>query len=63
MMWWQLLCAAVSDFRPDHVAEEKINERDIIWFLTLEPTQDIAASIGRMKSVHQRLIAFALRNK
>ena len=55
-----ILCAAVSDFRPDHVAEEKIKRKGHNLVLTLEPTQDIAASIGRMKSVHQRLIAFAL---
>ncbi|MBF1422919.1 MAG: bifunctional phosphopantothenoylcysteine decarboxylase/phosphopantothenate--cysteine ligase CoaBC [Prevotella histicola] len=55
-----ILCAAVSDFRPDHVAEEKIKRKGHNLVLTLEPTQDIAASIGRMKSAHQRLIAFAL---
>ena len=55
-----ILCAAVSDFRPGHVAEQKIKRKGNNLVLTLEPTQDIAASIGRMKSVHQRLIAFAL---
>lgn len=55
-----ILCAAVSDFRPDHVAEQKIKRKGHNLVLTLEPTQDIAASIGRMKSAHQRLIAFAL---
>ena len=55
-----ILCAAVSDFRPGHVAEQKIKRKGNNLVLTLEPTQDIAASIGRMKSAHQRLIAFAL---
>ena len=55
-----ILCAAVSDFRPDHVAEQKIKRKGNNLVLTLEPTQDIAASIGRMKGANQRLIAFAL---
>ena len=55
-----ILCAAVSDFRSGHVAEQKIKRKGNNLVLTLEPTQDIAASIGRMKSAHQRLIAFAL---
>ena len=55
-----ILCAAVADFRPEAIAEEKIKRVGDDLVLKLKPTQDIAASIGRMKEKSQRIVAFAL---
>ncbi len=55
-----ILCAAVCDFTPDHVAEEKIKHSDADLTLTLKPTADIAAALGKMKRGDQRLVGFAL---
>ena len=55
-----ILCAAVADFRPDEVAEQKIKRDGDDLLLKLKPTQDIAAAIGNMKGKEQRIVAFAL---
>lgn len=55
-----ILCAAVADFRPEAIAEEKIKRVGDDLVLKLKPTQDIAATIGRMKKKSQRIVAFAL---
>ena len=55
-----ILCAAVADFRPETVAEKKIKRQGDDLVIRLKPTHDIAASLGKMKQPHQRLVAFAL---
>ena len=55
-----ILCAAVADFRPQQIANHKIKREGDNLMLTLIPTQDIAATIGKMKSEKQRLVVFAL---
>ena len=55
-----ILCAAVADFQPLHVAEEKIKRHQDDLVIRLRPTHDIAAALGEMKQPHQRLVAFAL---
>ena len=55
-----ILCAAVADFRPEAIAEEKIKRVGDDLVLKLKPTQDIAAAIGRIKRQSQRIVAFAL---
>ena len=55
-----ILCAAVADFRPEQIANHKIKREGDSLALTLIPTQDIAATIGKMKSEKQRLVVFAL---
>lgn len=60
---WQdaaILCAAVADFKPATTADRKIKRGEDGLRLQLEPTQDIAASLGKMKREEQRLVAFAL---
>lgn len=60
---WQdaaILCAAVADFKPAMTADRKIKRGEDGLRLQLEPTQDIAASLGKMKREEQRLVAFAL---
>lgn len=55
-----ILCAAVADFRPTTLSGTKIKREKDLLHLSLEPTQDIAASLGKMKKENQRIIGFAL---
>ena len=56
-----ILCAAVADFRPETVAGKKIKrEKEEELTLHLQATQDIAASLGRIKEDNQLLVGFAL---
>ena len=55
-----ILCAAVADFRPEEIAEQKIKREGDDLLLKLKPTQDIAAAIGGIKGEEQRIVAFAL---
>lgn len=55
-----IMCAAVADFTPDTCANEKIKREGDTLTLHLTPTQDIAATIGGMKTDNQRLCGFAL---
>jgi len=55
-----ILCAAVADFRPETIAEQKIKRVGDELLLKLKPTQDIAATIGSMKGEGQCIVAFAL---
>lgn len=55
-----ILCAAVADFTPAVVAENKIKRVGESLVLELSPTQDIAQTLGSMKSDKQVLVGFAL---
>lgn len=55
-----ILCAAVADFTPETCAGEKIKREGEQLVLRLNPTQDIAATVGRMKKENQVLVGFAL---
>lgn len=55
-----IMCAAVADFTPDTCAEEKIKREGEQLVLRLNPTRDIAAAIGNMKTDNQKLCGFAL---
>ena len=55
-----ILCAAVADFAPDIVANHKIKREKDDLTLHLKPTQDIAASLGKLKQSNQVLVGFAL---
>ena len=55
-----ILCAAVADFRPETIAEQKIKRVGDELLLKLKPTLDIAATIGSMKGEGQCIVAFAL---
>lgn len=55
-----ILCAAVADFTPAAVAENKIKREGNRLTLELEPTQDIAKALGQMKKEGQVMIGFAL---
>ena len=51
--------AAPADFRPKHVAGEKIKKTGEGMILEMESTTDIAAELGRRKRPGQILVAFA----
>lgn len=59
-----ILCAAVADYTPEHVADKKIKrEKTGDITLVLKPTQDIAAALGRLKAdsaERKVLVGFAL---
>ena len=55
-----ILCAAVADFTPAEVADNKIKREGDQLVLRLNPTKDIAKELGSIKKSSQRLIGFAL---
>ena len=56
-----ILCAAVADFTPSTITDRKIKREGSGGIhLDLQPTQDIARELGRMKQKGQKLIGFAL---
>ena len=57
-----ILAAAVADYTPAEVATEKIKKKGDELILTLIPTVDILASLGKLKTT-QKLIGFALETE
>lgn len=55
-----IFSAAVADYRPETVAQQKIKKQDNEMFIELEKTIDIAAELGRMKRENQVHVGFAL---
>jgi phosphopantothenoylcysteine decarboxylase/phosphopantothenate--cysteine ligase len=55
-----VLAAAVADYRPAHPAGEKIKKDKAAMQILLEPTPDIAASLGARKKTGQLIAGFAL---
>lgn len=55
-----ILCAAVADFTPAAVADNKIKREGNRLTLELEPTLDIARELGQMKKPGQVMVGFAL---
>lgn len=55
-----IFCAAVADFTPTVQHENKAKRGKEDWSITLSPTKDIAASMGKLKTKNQLLIGFAL---
>ena len=60
-----ILCAAVADFTPAHVANEKIKKQEgqTQMDLQLTTTPDIAKTLGERKRANQKLIGFALETQ
>ena len=57
-----ICAAAVADYKPKFVAEQKIKKADASLTIELEKTQDILASLGKIKQ-NQFLIGFALETE
>lgn len=55
-----VLSAAVADFKPARVSDVKINREGNGLHIDLQPTHDIAATLGGMKQPGQCLVCFAL---
>lgn len=58
--------AAVADYRPSEVAEDKIKKSDGRAQINLERTRDILAELGRMKSegkIHSFLCGFSMETR
>ena len=57
-----IAAAAVADYKPKVVANQKIKKTENIFSIELEKTKDILASLGEIKK-HQFLIGFALETE
>ena len=57
-----ILSAAVADFTPQTVSDTKIKRKDNNLEVVLRPTNDIAASLGKMKE-NRVLVGFALEKE
>lgn len=57
-----VMCAAVADYRPAQVADQKIKKGETNWTLALEPTRDIARELGQRKG-DRLLVGFALETE
>jgi phosphopantothenoylcysteine decarboxylase/phosphopantothenate--cysteine ligase len=55
-----IMAAAVADYTPETVAEEKIKKQDGGLQLSLAKTRDILKHLGQMKKPNQILVGFAL---
>ena len=55
-----IMSAAVSDYRPKHVASQKIKKSDSTLNIDLEPTVDILKTLANQKSSEQFICGFAL---
>ena len=54
-----ILSAAVADYKPKNIANQKIKKKDSSLTIELSPTKDILASLGKIKK-DQYLVGFAL---
>ena len=55
-----ILCAAVADFTPIVVVNQKLKREKDNLVIELKPTQDIASAVGKLKTEKQFLVGFAL---
>ena len=55
--------AAVADYRPVHVAEEKVKKSDSSFSLELERTDDILKYLGKHKKAGQFLCGFSMETE
>jgi phosphopantothenoylcysteine synthetase/decarboxylase len=55
-----IMVAAVADFAPVVIDDQKIKRTSANYFLELRPNPDIAASLGKIKRKNQVLVGFAL---
>ncbi|NCT94520.1 MAG: bifunctional phosphopantothenoylcysteine decarboxylase/phosphopantothenate--cysteine ligase CoaBC [Chitinophagaceae bacterium] len=58
-----IMSAAVADYRPESVADQKIKKQNDHWSLNLVKTKDILKQLGALKKPHQFLAGFALETQ
>jgi phosphopantothenoylcysteine decarboxylase / phosphopantothenate---cysteine ligase len=55
-----VMSAAVADYRPEHIEDQKIKKNDSALSLHLIKTTDILKELGKLKKAGQLLVGFAL---
>ena len=55
-----IMCAAVADYTPIHVSNQKIKKKEETFVIEFKKTKDILKSLGIIKTDKQLLIGFAL---
>lgn len=58
-----IMAAAVADYTPVEVSDQKIKKADGELFLSLKKTDDILATLGKTKNEGQLLVGFALETE
>lgn len=58
-----VMSAAVADYRPEHIAGQKIKKKDMLYLLRLTKTTDILKELGNAKPKKQVLVGFALETE
>lgn len=58
-----VMSAAVADYTPSEVAQQKIKKNDTDFSINLKKTTDILASLGKQKQPGQILVGFALETE
>ena len=58
-----VMCAAVADYKPATVADQKIKKSSASRTIELVPTKDVLAELGKMKKEKQLLVGFALETE
>ncbi len=58
-----VLAAAVADYRPKTISDQKIKKKEGDLSINLERTNDIAASLGKIKRKDQIIVGFALETQ
>ncbi|MBL7886710.1 MAG: bifunctional phosphopantothenoylcysteine decarboxylase/phosphopantothenate--cysteine ligase CoaBC [Flavobacterium sp.] len=57
-----ICAAAVADYKPKNVADQKIKKTELTFSIELEKTKDVLASLGEIKK-NQFLVGFALETE
>lgn len=58
-----IMSAAVADYTPVEVAEQKIKKKESEFNISLKKTTDILAELGKRKTARQLLVGFALETE
>jgi phosphopantothenoylcysteine decarboxylase/phosphopantothenate--cysteine ligase len=58
-----IMSAAVADYKPEYVADQKIKKKEQEFSLNLIKTTDILAELGKKKRANQLLVGFALETE
>ena len=58
-----IMAAAVADYKPKNIAQEKIKKLETDFTLALVKTKDILKSMGETKKLNQYLVGFALETE
>jgi phosphopantothenoylcysteine decarboxylase/phosphopantothenate--cysteine ligase len=58
-----ILSAAVADYAPKEISDQKIKKKDTHLSLELKKTKDVLASLGKVKTENQCLVGFALETQ